>query len=179
MSLLSEKNLAGLNHEKLMRRAIELSVLAMEKGNSPFGALLANLDGEIVLEAETTSAQDGDATAHAEQNLMSKASRFFTREELGQLVMYTSTEPCAMCTGATFFTGVRALVFGLSEQSLYDIWRTEDNPKPTLLRLDCRSIFATAKDHPTIVIGPVLEHEAAAPHEMFSLQMSVQRRMKA
>lgn len=167
MQILTEKDLSRLDHEKLMRRAIALSASARDKGNGPFGALLANLQGEIVLEAENTSDVDNDATCHAEQNLMSRASQIFSREQLAQLVMYTSTEPCAMCTGAVFFTGVRAVVFGLSEQSLFNIWRTEGEPDPALLRISCRSILATCEGHPTLVLGPMMEEEAAVPHKGF------------
>lgn len=168
MHIVTENDLALLDHEKLMRRAIYLSLCAREKGNAPFGALLADLNGNVVMEAENTSDEDDDATSHAEQNLMSKASRAFSKEELSRLVLYTSTEPCAMCAGAIFFAGVRAVVFGLSEQSLFEIWSTRDNPRPALLRLSCRSIFDSSQDHPTLVVGPILEQEAAVPHQGFA-----------
>lgn len=161
--MITEKSLSSLDHEKLMRRAIALSVSAKEKGNDPFGALLANLDGEIVLEAENTAGVDSDATSHAEQNLMSKASRTFSKEELAQLVLYTSSEPCAMCAGAIFFAGVRAVVFGLSEPSLRAIWTSDDVPNPALLKISCRTIFSTCESHPTVVVGPMMEELAAQP----------------
>ena len=44
----------NLDIERLMRRAIELAQSARSKGNHPFGALLCDRDGKIVLEAENT-----------------------------------------------------------------------------------------------------------------------------
>ena len=55
--------------------------------------------GEVLLEAENTVVTERDATGHAERNLMTLASRRFPRERLARCIMYTSTEPCAMCTG--------------------------------------------------------------------------------
>src|SRR6266446_9780779 len=58
-----------------LRRAIELARQAREHGNHPFGALLVDHRGNVVLEAENTVRTDKDITAHAETNLMRMASR--------------------------------------------------------------------------------------------------------
>lgn len=52
-----------------LRRAIELSILARDHGNHPFGAVLVSADGRV-LEAENTVLTDRDVTAHAETNLV-------------------------------------------------------------------------------------------------------------
>lgn len=153
--------------ERLMRRAIELAASARGKGNHPFGALLCDAGGNIVLEAENTVGENNDATCHAEQNLMSMASRKFSPEELSRLVMVTSTEPCAMCSGATFWTGVRNVVFGLSERALCEMCTSPENPTPPVLDLPCVQVFAGCAGHPTHVVGPVLEEEARVPHHGF------------
>ena len=147
-----------------MRRAIALAQSARSKGNHPFGALLCRLDGTIVLEAENTVGADNDVTCHAEQNLMSAASRQFRSTELAQLVMVTSTEPCAMCAGATFWTGVRAVVFGLPELALCEMCTSPANPTPPVLNIPCTQVFAGCPGHPTVVIGPILQDEARVPH---------------
>ncbi len=159
--------LSKLDHKKLMRRAIELAASARKNGNKPFGALLADLDGNIVVEAENTEFTNKDSTDHSERNLMSKASRAFNKEQLGRLVMYVSAEPCAMCAGATFFAGVRAVVFGLSGESLTPMWATDNVPNPALLGITCREVFESCHAHPTTVIGPIMEEEAARPHQGF------------
>lgn len=162
-----ELNLDQLDLRALVRRSFELAQSARSKGNHPFGALLCDLEGNIVLEVENTVGDSGDVTHHAEQNLMSAASRKFSREELAELVMVTSTEPCAMCAGATFWTGVRAVVYGLSEATLVEMCTSAEVPHPQVLNLPCRDVFASSPQHPTVVVGPVLEDEARVPHEGF------------
>ena len=159
--------LIGLDHEALLRRAIALAVAAREHGNKPFGALLADAGGNIVVEAENTEYTDRDATRHAEVNLLSKACREVGPAPLDRFVMYASTEPCAMCAGAAFFAGVRAVVFGLAGETLTPMWVTDDAPAPALLDLSCRSVFAHCPAHPTAVVGPLLEQEAMVPHAGF------------
>ena len=48
-------DLSKLDLDRLMGRAIELAVSARSKGNHPFGALLCDTQGNIMLEAETPS----------------------------------------------------------------------------------------------------------------------------
>ena len=92
--------------ETLLLRAIQLARAARDGGNHPFGALLAGADGVVALEAENTVVTGSDATGHAETNLVRLASRAHTRDELAAMSLYTSTEPCAMCAGAIYWSGI-------------------------------------------------------------------------
>jgi len=67
-----------------------------------------------------------------------------------------------MCAGAIYWAGIGRVVFGLSEQRLRMI--TGAHAENPTLDLPCRSVFA-AGQHPTEVIGPLLEDEAAALHD--------------
>lgn len=155
------------DHEQLMRRAIELSASARAHGNDPFGALLADANGQIVLEAENTAIVDRTVTSHAETNLVRDACKRFSRAELAAMTLYTSCEPCPMCAGAIFFAGIRSVVFGLSGETLTPMWTTKSDVPAALLDLSCREVFASCDGHPTAVIGPMLEDEASVPHQDF------------
>ena len=105
--------------EKFVRRAIELSVSAVERGNHPFGACLVSKEGQVLLTAENTcSVPKTDITRHAELNLISMATQKFSREILEQCTLYTSCEPCLMCTGAFRWSGIRKLVYALAHETL-------------------------------------------------------------
>jgi len=144
---------------KLLRKAIDLAQSARDHGNHPFGALLTDESGNILLEAENTVVTEKDCTAHAETNLMRAASRKFSEEELASCTLYTSTEPCPMCTGAIFWGNVGKVVYALSEERLYAL--TGDTPYN--LAFPCREIFAQGT-HPVEVIGPLIEEEARQVH---------------
>jgi tRNA(Arg) A34 adenosine deaminase TadA len=145
--------------ENLLRRAIEIAANAREHGNHPFGALLADTDGNILLEAENTVVTGQDITAHAELNLMRLASKKFSPEELKDCTLYTSTEPCPMCAGAIFWGDVGRVVYALGEDGLYEITGKTSYE----LALPCREVFARGT-HPVNVIGPMLEEEACQVH---------------
>ena len=151
------------NDLRFIRVSIEVARKARDKGNHPFGALLVDEQGHILLEAENTVVTEKDCTGHAETNLMRQASRKYDRDFLAKCTLYTSTEPCAMCSGAIFWGNARRVVYGLSEEGLYEMVG-EDAEE--VLYLPCRELFGKGQK-PIEVIGPVLEEEAKKVHEGF------------
>ncbi len=109
-----------------LRAAFGVARSARTNGNHPFGAVLAEADDTILLRAENTVVTDLDCTGHAETNLMRAATKRFTAEQLSACTVYTSTEPCPMCAGAIFWGNVRRVVYGLGQESLYEM--TGDSP---------------------------------------------------
>ncbi|MCG8633223.1 MAG: nucleoside deaminase [Desulfobacterales bacterium] len=153
----------SLDDKRFIRRAFEIATEARNKGNEPFGALLVDGEGEILLESENNISTERDCTGHAESALMRMASKKFDNEFLAGCSLYTSTEPCPMCAGAIFWGNVRRVVYGLSEEGLYDIIGADNEE---VLYLPCREVFQRGRK-PIEVIGPLLEDEAAKVHEGF------------
>jgi tRNA(Arg) A34 adenosine deaminase TadA len=151
-----------------LRRAIFVSIQAKQHGNHPFGALLTNERGEVVLEAENTVVTDSDATGHAETNLVRLATKNYSLEQLRTFTLYTSCEPCAMCTGAIYWAGIGRMVYALSEQSLTPL--TGANPENPTLDLPSREVLARGP-RTVVVAGPALEEQAAEPHRGFWSQL--------
>jgi tRNA(Arg) A34 adenosine deaminase TadA len=146
-----------------LERAIELSRQSRANGNHPFGALLV-LDDQIVLESENSVGTTGDATGHAETNLVRLASTTFSKSNLARASLYSSCEPCAMCSGAIYWAGIGRLVYALSEDGLYEI--TGSNPENPTMRLPCREVLARGQRE-IEVLGPALEDIAANAHQGF------------
>jgi len=147
-----------------LKASISVAWRARENGNHPFGAVLVDEHNLVILEAENTVVTGQDSTGHAETNLVRLATQKFTPEQLAHFTLYSSTEPCAMCAGAIFWSQIGRVVFALSEIDLYAII----GPSPEHLLLPCREVFAHSKRH-IEVIGPVplVEIEARAVHKGF------------
>lgn len=143
--------------------AIEQARLAREAGNHPFGAVLADADGTVVLSAQNTVVTASDVTGHAESNLVRLASTSLGRDLRGY-VLYTSTEPCAMCAGAIYWAGISKVVYALGEDELRAM--TGDDPENPTLALPCRQVFA-AGQRATEVLGPYDLPAARAVHHGF------------
>lgn len=148
---------------KWLRRSFQVAFRARENGNHPFGALLVGPKGELLLEAENSVVTSGDVTAHAETNLVRQASQTFAPDFLVGCTLYASTEPCPMCSGAIFWSGIQRVVYGVSEAGLY---RLVGEDAEDVLQLSCRDVL-THGQRIVEVIGPLLEEEGLVVHEGF------------
>ena len=141
----------------LLHRVIEICQTARETGNNPFGCLLADESGNVLLEQgneETTL--NGDCTAHAEALLMRKASQKYSKDEMAKLTLYSCAEPCAMCAGSMYWGNLGRLVYIARESELKKATGS-DIRNPTL-NLPVRAVFACGQKDMEIV-GPILELE--------------------
>jgi tRNA(Arg) A34 adenosine deaminase TadA len=92
------------------------------------------------------------------------ASMQFDHEALGQFTLYTSTEPCAMCSGAIYWSGIGRVVYALSSEQLMGI--VKDDSGSFTLALSCREVFARG-GRTVDVSGPHLTEQAAPVHQGF------------
>jgi tRNA(Arg) A34 adenosine deaminase TadA len=147
--------------EIFLRRSFDVARRARAHGNHPFGAILVNAAGDVLLEVENGFLPDRDMTAHAERLLATQASKQFHADGIASATLYTSAEPCAMCAGAIYWTGIGRVVFGLTERRLKTL--TGHHAENPTLDLPCRAVFAAGQRR-VEVVGPLLEDEAAALH---------------
>jgi tRNA(Arg) A34 adenosine deaminase TadA len=159
MEQVTEQDLAFL------RQAIDLARKARNDGRHPFGSLIVNEQGVTVVAARNNAVRpNGDPTQHAEMLACGQAARLLTEAELAKCTLYTSTEPCAMCAGAIYWTGIGRVVFALAETGL--LRYTGSHAQNPTLDLPCREVFARGQK-PIVVAGPFLEEEAGKVHEGF------------
>ena len=143
----------------LLRKSFEVAKKARDGGDHPFGSVLGDETGALLMEqGNGYSAEGGDRTAHAERLLASRAAKAYPLEKLAKMTLYTSAEPCAMCAGAIYWAGIGRVVFGQTEKGLKE--QTGDHEENPTLDLPCHVVFA-AGQRPTEVVGPLLEEEAA------------------
>lgn len=159
----ADLTLISASDEMHLTRAIDVARLARANGNHPFGAILVTGDGTII-EGQNSVVTAGDPTGHAETNLVRLASARLSRDQLRASTLYTSTEPCAMCSGAIYWAGIGRVVYALPEQDLAAMVPAQDGA-PTM-DLPCREVFARG-GRAVEVVGPVSLPEAVAVHRGF------------
>ncbi|MDN4983912.1 nucleoside deaminase [Bradyrhizobium sp. WYCCWR 13022] len=148
--------------EHFLRLSFAVARRSLTHGNHPFGCIVVEANGRVLIETENGYMPDHDGTAHAERLAAMEACRTLSREVLATATLYSSAEPCAMCSGAIYWAGIGRVVYGLSEHRLRGI--TGNHAENPTLDLPCRVVFAGGQ-RPTTVVGPMLEDEAAALHD--------------
>jgi len=160
-----EENRLDSRDAHWLRKAIAVASDARSDGRHPFGALVVDADGALVSSAGNNSLPpDGDPTQHAELRAVAAAARLLGADGMRGSTLYTSAEPCVMCSGAVYWTGIERVVYALSEHRLLTL--TGDHPENPTFSLPCREVFARGQRTIT-VSGPWLEDEAALDHEDF------------
>ena len=100
-----------LQHERHMRRCIELARRALASGDAPVGSLIIDGD-ELVSEGIEAVRASHDATAHAEIEALRAAFARRGSRDLTGCTLYTSVEPCIMCAYAIRLARISVVVCG-------------------------------------------------------------------
>lgn len=132
-----------------MLAAIKEAQKAAAKDEVPVGAVLV-ADGKIIARAHNMKETKRLATAHAEMEVIARASKKRGNWYLTDTDLYVTLEPCPMCAGAIINARIRNLYFGA--------W----DPKAGC----CGTLYSLPEDkrfnHRVQVEGGILEKECAA-----------------
>jgi tRNA(Arg) A34 adenosine deaminase TadA len=117
-----------LTDETLLRRAIDIAANAVTLGDAPYGSLLADAAGTILIEEHNTVRRDNDIAAHPELKLARWAARELSPEAAAGTTMYTSCQPCGMCAGGIVRSGLGRVVYALATAQLVELNPGSDWP---------------------------------------------------
>ena len=102
------------DHE-FLRKAVEIAISGISTGGGPFGAVITK-EGRMIAGSNNRVVLNADPTAHAEILAIREAARFTGTHELDGCVLYTSCEPCPMCLGAIYWSGIKRVVYASGRQ---------------------------------------------------------------
>ena len=138
-----------MEHERFMRRALELAQQAESQGEVPVGAVVVHND-QIVGEGFNQVISLNDPSAHAEAQAIRAAGQLLNNYRLVNTTLYVSLEPCAMCAGLITHARVKTLVFGASD------------PRTGATGTAIEVLNHASMNHKVEVVGGVLSTDCAA-----------------
>jgi tRNA(Arg) A34 adenosine deaminase TadA len=141
---------------ELCRKALDVALRSLENGNLPFGCLLADREGKVLLEGQNTVITSRDFIAHCEINLVHLFAGRYDFDFLNSCSVYASTEPCPMCSAALFWAGVGRLVYAVSKEGYKQV--TGENNPLYHFPVSSKDLLASG-GRKVLVEGPVLEEE--------------------
>lgn len=149
-----------MNDLYFMEKAIALSQSTVEHGNEPFGAVLVK-DGKIVYSSENKIYTKHDPTYHGEAGLIREFCAETGITNLQEYTLYSSCEPCFMCSGALVWVKLGRLVYGASNKELEQILGNEG--------CDCsHMVFTHSFWQPQVTAGVLKEESIAILKAYFS-----------
>jgi len=145
------------SHEHYMQLALAQAQLAADMDEVPVGAVLVTEDGQV-FEAHNAPITKHDATAHAEIEVIRKASASIGNYRLLNSTLYVTLEPCLMCSGAIIHARIGAVVYG-----------ADDNKTGAVSSL-YQVLSDSRLNHQPHIISGVLQMECSARLRLFFKQ---------
>ncbi len=107
------ERIVRIDFKAMMRMAIAEGKISRAEGNKGYGALVA-LGDEVVGQAHDTAATEKDPSLHAEVNAIRQAVRRLGDANLSGAVLFSSCEPCPMCSSLAVWANLTTIVYGIS-----------------------------------------------------------------
>ena len=114
--------------EDFLRQAIALAATARAAGQAPYGSLQVGPDGAVLATEYNTVLADRDVSAHPELKLARWAARELDPQVAAGTTMYTSCQPCGMCTGAIDRSGLGRVVYAMSSEQFARLYPASSFP---------------------------------------------------
>jgi len=116
---------AAPDDERYMRRAIALAKDAAGKpGAAPIGCVIV-LDGTVIGEGHNEVGLRPDPTAHAEIVSIGRAARRLGDADLRGATLYSTLQPCGMCSLASVWAKVSRIVYGAGRDDVHPMYFDE------------------------------------------------------
>ena len=109
-----------------MNIAIDEAQYSKMEGNKGYGAVVV-YDREILSSAHDTGITENDPSQHAEVNAIRAAVKIKASSNLSGAIIYSTCEPCPMCTSLAVWSNVTTIVFGASIEETSKLGRTRIN----------------------------------------------------
>lgn len=128
-----------------------------EHGDVPVGAVVLDLNGNVIATGVNERELTHDPTAHAEVVAIREAAKKLDNWRLDGCTLVVTLEPCAMCAGAILQSRVSRLVFGAWDEKAGAVGSVVD-----LIR-DPRALSKVE-----VISGVLAERSSALLKEFFS-----------
>ncbi|MDQ2849749.1 MAG: nucleoside deaminase [Actinomycetota bacterium] len=100
-----------------LRRCVQLAAEAVQAGDEPFGSVLVDATGVVLME-DRNRVGCGDHTRHPEIAIAKWAATNMSPGDRASSTVYTSGEHCPMCAAAHAWVGLGRIVYASSAQQL-------------------------------------------------------------
>lgn len=135
--------------ERAMSEAIAIAGRAAPSGNYRIGAVVMNRRMEIMATAFTELHSRPDPTAHAEIIALRRACLSVNSRYLPGCFLYTTLEPCPMCTSAAIWAKVEGIVYGATVEDAADFAR-QSGPSFSWRQINIKASYVVAHGTPVL-----------------------------
>lgn len=112
--------------DKMIMAVEEARKTMNEDKGGPFGAVITDLDGNVISVASNLVLESHDPTAHAEVMAIRKASEKLGTHDLSGCILYATGYPCPMCLSAIIWANIKKVYYGTNLKEAEEIGFRDD-----------------------------------------------------
>lgn len=131
-------------NKNIMQLAIDFAIENYKKEGHAIAAIIVK-NNKIISKSSTTVNQNNDPTCHAEINAIKIAADKLKSKHLKNCYLYTTFEPCPMCTSAIIWAKMKGIIYGAN---MID----ETKSHPQRIKIRCSQVIK--KGSPKIKLYP-------------------------
>ncbi|MGN1182622.1 MAG: nucleoside deaminase [Faecalibacillus sp.] len=117
-----------MNDIYYMELAYQEALKALQEDEVPIGSIIVR-DGKIIASSYNQREKQNQVTAHAEITAIQKACQCLNSWRLDDCILYTTLEPCLMCSGAIIQSRIKKVVYGASADKWISLNKLISLPK--------------------------------------------------
>lgn len=121
-----------MNEKKLksiMEKCVQLAKDNFQKGQYPIAAIVADKEGNILATSSSSLREKNDPTNHPEVEVIRKSSELLESRFLSGYYLFTTLEPCPMCTAAAIWAKMQGIVYGAYQEDAIEFININLNRK--------------------------------------------------
>lgn len=107
-------------NEKYMNLALKQAIKAYNKGDVPVGAVIIK-NNKVIATSYNKKEKLNNAIKHAEIDAIEKACKKLKTWHLEECILYTTLEPCLMCSGAIIQSRINKIYYSTSNPNFGEI----------------------------------------------------------
>lgn len=127
-----------------MNKALEQAKIAYKQNEVPIGCVIVK-NNEIISVAYNKKEINNVSTHHAEILAINDACSKLNTWHLEECTLYTTVEPCMMCTGAIIQSRISKVVYGTNNYAFGYLSKIDNNKiiiKKNILKKECLDILS-------------------------------------
>ena len=137
-----------------MKIAIEEAIVSRKLGDDAIGAVVVKGD-EIISKASNRTRIDENLLHHAEMIAIDEATGKLGKRHIEDCVLYTTHEPCSMCSTASVMAKMQGVVYGATIEDMreYSEKNSNENYSWRTFGISCSEIFERSKSKIYLIEG--------------------------
>ncbi len=146
--------------KQVMSKCISLAKDNVKKDQYPIAAIIADQEGLVLAASSSSLRKKNDPTNHPEIEAIRKASKILKSRFLNGYYLFTTLEPCPMCTSAAIWAKMQGIVYGAFQEDALEFININPNRRYSWRQISVKSEEIVSNGCPSMELyGGILREE--------------------